>query len=120
MKMFGFLSVVFIVLFVSACKNGGSGGGVATGKAVLSWTTPTQYRNGAPIAGDLMGFKVKFGTERQHYTHVINVPFDAAMATSATCTVTGLPMGATYYFVVTAYTGHAESNNSQEVSKLIN
>jgi hypothetical protein len=94
-NMFVYLLLALIVLFAASC-GGGVDVAAGTGTAVLSWTTPTQENNGNPLISGLTGFKVQFGTRTQNYPYVIDVPYNTAMATSVTYTLTGLPAGATY------------------------
>ncbi len=93
------LAVLLIVLFVVSCGSSGGGGFIIpTGSATLSWTAPTTYNDGVtPLT--IAGFKVHYGTSTGHYTHTINISNPAATSYK----VTGLLLGATYYFVVTAY-----------------
>jgi hypothetical protein len=110
------LAVLLIVLFVASCGSGGGGGGIIipTGSATLSWTPPTKYNDGTLLT--VAGFKVHYGTSPGHYTLTINI----ARSSAATYTVTGLRVGATYYFVVTAYDASGvESAPSNEMSKKI-
>lgn len=116
--LFRYLSALLIVLCVAACGGGGGGGGgsaAPTGSATLDWVAPTQNDNGTTLT-DLAGFKVHYGTSPGTYTQTITVPNAAAV----TYTVTALPAGATYYFVVTAFNAAGvESNPSNEASKAI-
>ena len=124
-KTYGYLALLLIAFFAVSCGGGGGGGGVVvptpiptptptTGTALLSWSTPTLNDDGSALT-DLAGFNVKYGTSSNHYTNTINVPNAAATA----YTVTNLPAGATYYFVVTAYTSTVESTTSNEAHKKI-
>jgi Fibronectin type III domain len=108
---FSFLSL--FMFSVAACSGGGGGGVVIpTGSATLSWTAPTMNNDGSALA--LAGFEVHYGTSPGQYTGTVIV----SSPTATTHTVTGLPLGATYYFVITAYnTSGAESAPSIEVNK---
>lgn len=113
-KYYVYAAVLLMVLFVVSCSGGGGGGtATPTGSATLSWTAPTLNNDGlTPV--DLAGFKVHYGTSTGNYTHTINIARPAATS----YTVTGLPLGATYYFVVTAYnSAGAESAPSGEGTK---
>jgi hypothetical protein len=117
-NFYRFLPLLIIVLFLVSCGSGGGGGAVAvtpTGSATLAWTPPTTNDNTTPLT-DLAGFKVHYGTSPGLHTRTIDVPNAAA----TTYTVTGLPLGATYYFVVTAYnTSGVESVPSNEANKTL-
>ncbi len=85
----------------------------ATGSASLTWAAPTTNTDGTPLT-DLAGFKVYYGTTPGVYQSI-----DVGAATSYE--ITGLDVGQTYYFTVTAYdTAGVESNFASTVSKLIN
>jgi hypothetical protein len=114
-KYFLHLAVLLIVLLVVSCSGSGGGGIIIpTGSATLTWTAPNTYNDGTPLT--VAGFKVHYGTSPGHYTLMINITRPSA----ATYTVTGLRVGATYYFVVTAYDASGvESAPSNEMSKKI-
>lgn len=72
--------------------------------AVVSWDPNTE--------SNLAGYKIYVGTASQTY----NAPIDVGNVTA--WTVSGLSVGATYYFAVTAYnTAGTESGFSNEASK---
>lgn len=114
-KYYLYAAVLLIVVFVVSCSGGGGGTVIPTGSATLSWTAPAQNNDGTtPV--DLAGFKVHYGTSTGNYTHTINIARPAATS----YTVTGLPLGATYYFVVTAYNsaGAESAPSGEELKKL--
>ncbi len=106
-----------MVFFMAACSGGGGGGGFIapqqTGSVSLSWTAPTQYTDGTPLVP--AGYKIHYGTRSGVYTNTITV----ADAAAITYTVKGLPLGHTYYFIVTSLTstGVESAPSSPEVSK---
>jgi hypothetical protein len=80
-----------------------------TGTATLSWTS-----NGE---ADLAGYKLYVGTTPGQYTYA-GSPFVIGLMGSYT--VSGLPMGQTYYFALSAFDSSGnESGLSSEVSKSI-
>ncbi|MBI5543306.1 MAG: fibronectin type III domain-containing protein [Deltaproteobacteria bacterium] len=85
------------------------------GTAVLSWEAPTTFTDGSPLT-DLTGYRIHYGTSSGSYPSVVNV----SNPTAVTYTVSNLPGGATYYFVVTALSASGgESARSMEASKTI-
>ncbi len=109
------LPMLLIVSFIVSCGGGNETVVLLTGKATLAWTAPTTNDNASPLT-DLAGFKVHYGTSPGQYTSTVVI----SNPTATTYTVTGLPAGATYYFVVTAYnTSGVESLPSSEASKKI-
>lgn len=80
-----------------------------TGSATLSWTSNSE--------ADLAGYKLYVGTAPGHYTYA-GSPFVIGLMGSYT--VSGLPMGQTYYFAISAFDSSGnESGLSSEVSKSI-
>lgn len=77
-----------------------------TGSATLTWNAVT----GAAVSG----YKVYVGEAPRLYTRTMT------MGNVTSSTVSGLTVGRTYYFTVTAYNGAGESTPSNEVSKSIN
>jgi fibronectin type 3 domain-containing protein len=72
-------------------------------KITLAWDANTE--------SDVAGYKVYYGTNSKSYEGSIDV------GNAATCTLTGLKGGQTYYICVTAYNkSNAESSYSGEVS----
>lgn len=114
-------AVLIAVSALTGCGSGGvspaavqPSGGVqpATGSATLTWSPPSTYADGTPLT-DLAGFKVYYGTAPGVYQS-INV------GATDSYEVTGLAVGQTYYFTVTAYDASgSESNYSDVISKLI-
>lgn len=90
---------------MASCSGGGSGDGgggagaaaaVNTiGTATLQWTTPALDVDGEAMT--VAGYKVYYGAESGVYTNVIDVQ------NVNTYTVSGLPVGYTYFFAITAY-----------------
>jgi len=76
----------------------------------MDWEAPTVRADGTPL-GDLSGFKVHYGTAPGNYSTSV----DIGLAT--TCLIEDLPIGSTYFFVVTAYDASGnESELSNEIS----
>ncbi|MBI5545091.1 MAG: fibronectin type III domain-containing protein [Deltaproteobacteria bacterium] len=85
------------------------------GSAVLSWDAPTTFSDGSPLT-DLTGYRIHYGASSASYTTTVNVLNAAAVSH----TISNLPGGATYFFVVTALSASGgESAHSSEVSKTI-
>jgi nitrite reductase/ring-hydroxylating ferredoxin subunit len=84
------------------------------GSATVSWTPPTSFEDGTPIA-NLAGYRVVYGQVASALSEALTIP--SAVITSAT--VEGLAPG-TWYFAVKAYTtANVESNLSSIASKTI-
>jgi hypothetical protein len=82
--------------------------------ATVSWTPPTSFEDGTPIA-NLAGYKVVYGLSVAAMSNSIAIP--NAAITSAT--VEDLTPG-TWYFAVKAYTtANVESDLSSVASKTI-
>jgi hypothetical protein len=73
-------------------------GELTYGSATVSWTPPTSYVDGTPIAG-LAGYRIVYGTSPSNLSKSVKIPNPAI--TSAT--IEALPRG-TWYFGVKAYT----------------
>jgi hypothetical protein len=92
----------------------GSSSGSGSGSALLSWTPPTQRADGTAI-GNLMGYKIYYGTSPDALTTVVTVE----NAGVASYEIDNIPPS-TYYFAVTAVdTDRLESAFSNIVSKVI-
>lgn len=75
----------------------------------MSWTSNSE--------ADLAGYKLYVGTAPGHYAYA-GSPFVIGLMGSYT--VSGLPMGQTYYFAISAFDSSGnESGLSSEVSKSI-
>lgn len=68
-----------------------------SGSATLTWTAPTQNTDGTALT-DLSGYVVYYGTNASSLTSTINVNSPSTV----TYTLTGLNVGATYYFAITS------------------
>jgi fibronectin type 3 domain-containing protein len=110
-----FLCLVLLIAMSLVTSCGGSGGGNSntSGKATLQWTTPASYIDDG-TAMTVAGYKIYYGTETGVYTNVIDVGKVNAY------TVSGLSVGNTYFFAVTAYdaTG-VESDPTDEQAKTL-
>jgi len=114
-----FLCIVLLIALslVTSCSGGGGGGGgtadvTPTGTATLHWSTPTTDIDDAAIT--VAGYKVYYGTESGVYTTAIDV------GNVTTYTVTGLPLGNTYFFAITAYdASRVESDPTDEQTKTL-
>jgi len=73
-------------------------GELTYGSATVSWTPPTSYVDGTPLAG-LAGYRIVYGTSPSNLSKSVKIPNPAI--TSAT--IEALPRG-TWYFAVKAYT----------------
>ena len=105
---------LLICLFLLACTACSSSGSTPTGEtAALTSETATLSWN-ANSEPDLQGYKIYLATTSGGYVAPIaTLPMDVT-----SYTVTGLEIGATYFFTVTAYdSSGAESSFSNEVSK---
>ena len=87
----------------------------STGNATLSWSAPSENSDGSALT-DLGGFKIHYGTEPTQLTNSIALTNPGLL----TYVVAELPVGATYYFTVTAVTKTGvESARSDVVSTTI-
>lgn len=78
------------------------------------WTAPTVNEDGSPIAGDLSGYKVYYGTSSAVYTNTIDV------GNVLQATINDLPADTIHYFAITAYDfAGNESVYSTEKSHII-
>ncbi len=84
-----------------------------TADIYLSWAAPVEREDNAPISlSEIAGFKVYFGTVQGQYTNNIVINDGSAVGH----TLTSLPVGDTYYFVLTTLdTEGRESQFSPEV-----
>jgi hypothetical protein len=87
---------------------------VATGRATLSWTAPTENTDGSMLS-NLVGYRIRYGTSASALTQTIVI--DNA---SVTTYVVDNLSPATWYFAVTAVNSQgAESSNSNVANKQI-
>lgn len=100
---------------ITSCSGGGGGAPAANsgGTATLQWSTPASYiDDGTPMT--VAGYKIYYGTETGVYTDVIDV------GNVNSYTVSGLPLGNTYFFAVTAYDADGvESDPTDEQAKTL-
>ena len=104
------LSLLFSVILVLSGCNGagesisdtstpGTGGGTATGSALVTWTEPAGRLDGSPISiSEIGGYYIYSGTSSTNMTSAVMV----SGGTSSQRQITGLAPG-TYYFQVSAY-----------------
>lgn len=97
-----------LLLILTGCGSGGGSGdgngpgsssavyGDGNGSTYLSWIAPTTNTDGSQLT-DLAGFRVYYGTSSESYSNSVDV------GNVASCYVTGLGTGDTYYFAITAY-----------------
>jgi hypothetical protein len=84
------------------------------GVATLSWTTPTQNRDGTTLT-NLAGYRIAYGTSPTALTQAVQVANPSAVS----YTLSNLAPG-TYYFALRAYTSNGtESALSNVLSKTI-
>ena len=89
--------------------------GATPGSATVSWSPPTSFEDGTPIA-NLAGYRVVYGQSSTELSQSVTIP--SAVITSTT--IEGLTRG-TWYFAVKAYTAASvESNLSNVAYKIIN
>jgi hypothetical protein len=82
--------------------------------ATLSWTTPTQNRDGTTLT-NLAGYRIAYGTSPTALTQAVQVANPSAVS----YTLSNLAPG-TYYFALRAYTSNGtESALSNVLSKTI-
>lgn len=87
---------------------------VATGRATLSWTAPTENTDGSTLS-NLAGYRIRYGTSASALTQTIVID-----NSSVTTYVVENLSPATWYFAVTAVNSQgAESSNSNVANKQI-
>ena len=85
------------------------------GSATVSWSPPTSFEDGTPIA-NLAGYKVVYGQSSTELSLSVTIPNPVITST----TIEGLSRG-TWYFAVKAYTtANVESDLSNVAYKIIN
>jgi hypothetical protein len=85
------------------------------GAATVSWSPPTSFEDGTPIA-NLAGYRVVYGQSSTELSQSVSIPDPAITSTS----IEGLTRG-TWYFAVKAYTtASVESDLSNVAYKTIN
>jgi hypothetical protein len=86
-----------------------------TGSATISWEAPTENTNGTALT-DLSGFRIYCGTDATHLTPYVTLPNPGLLL----YVIDGLPVGARYFFAVTALAADGEeSGRSAIVEKTI-
>ena len=109
-----FICSVFLLLIVSGCGTGDTGGQIADGTITLTWDSVTD-----PSAA---GYRIYYGslsrTVSGSYEHSKDIGRGNQVSnTSTSFTLTGLIKKQTYYIAVTAYDNDGnESDYSNEVS----
>ena len=89
--------------------------GAATGSVTLSWTAPTQNKDGSPLT-DLAGYRIYWGTTPGSYPNSVSIDNPGL----TTYVVDGLVAG-TYEFVATTYnTAGVESAFSNPATTVVN
>lgn len=68
-----------------------------------------------PNEENVEGYKIYYGTESRNYTKVVDVGNPEPIGDRIIHTVTGIPLGVTYYYAATAYNIDEESDYSTEV-----
>ena len=84
----------------------------------LYLVTPIAYAAQVTVSwnasvGPVSGYKMHYGTTSGYYDHSVDV------GNSASCTISGLQEGVTYFFAATAYNDIDESNYSDEIAYTI-
>lgn len=77
----------------------------ASGSATLSWEAPTENTNGTALT-DLSGFRIYYGQDTAHLVTYVTLPNLGVLI----YVIDGLPVGATYYFAVTALASDGEES----------
>jgi len=99
--------IIFCLIFLLSTSAG------FAAETTLTWTPPTQNEDGSSL-DDLDGYILYYGSSSDTYTHSIDV------SNVTTYQLTGLTIGNTYYFAITAYdTSGNESTYSNELVRTI-
>jgi hypothetical protein len=87
----------------------------STGSITLSWKAPVTRADGTPLSlADIDGYRIHYGKAAGNYTNHVNV----ADGTAQSVTLTDIPLGATYYLVMSTYdVDGRESGYSSVISK---
>lgn len=83
----------------------------ATGTATLSWVVPTQNTDGSALT-DLAGYTVYYGASSSNLSSSVSV----SSATTTSYTVSGLTVGATYYFAIASVNSSGISSDLSAVA----
>ena len=105
---------------LSGCGSSGGSGSVTIDldSASFSWAQPTEREDGTLLGGDIAGYRVYYGLTSGDYQREIDINEVSTFCPipCPTVTVGDLPVGETYFFVLTTYdTEGRESVYSQEV-----
>ena len=89
----------------------------ATGTITLKWKAPVARADGTPLSlADIDGYQIHYGKSVGNYTSQVNVPD----GTAQTVTLTDIPVGTTYYLVMSTYdVDGRQSGYSAMVSKSV-
>ncbi len=86
-------------------------GSAANGTVALTWTAPTQNTDGSALT-DLAGYTIYYGTSSGNLNNSVSV--NSAAKTSYT--VSGLAVGATYYFAISAVNSSGVASDLSSVA----
>jgi hypothetical protein len=86
-----------------------------TGTITLKWKAPVARADGTPLSlADIDGYRIHYGKSTGNYPNQVDVPDGTAQSV----TLTDVPLGATYYIVLSTYdVDGRESGYSAVVSK---
>jgi len=89
----------------------------STGTVTLKWKAPVARADGTPLSlADIGGYRIHYGKSSGNYTSLLDVPDGTAQSV----TLTDLPLGVTYYIVLSTYdVAGRESGYSAVVSKSV-
>jgi len=108
-----FLSFVAFFVLVSACGEIAGNPNLRQSTVELHWTPPIQNTDGSKLE-DLEGYIIYYGNQSGLYQ------FSYVVWNQTSCTISGLSLGSTYYFAVTAFDTYGNiSNPSNEVEAFI-
>jgi hypothetical protein len=101
----------------STTSGSGSTSSSSTGTITLKWKAPVVRADGTPLSlADIDGYRIHYGKSAGNYTSHI----DVADGTAQSVTLTDIPLGTTYYLVMSTYdVDGRESGYSAVVSKSV-